>query len=105
MVGELVEPLEYVKESYLRKKNPCQSIFATKYSGGNINIGIFIHLQPGHSAEMDMAMTKNYVKKHTVNIQLMKPVDNIRPYMKHIEFKDEFPDLSSYNAIIFGGSI
>jgi flavodoxin len=71
-----------------------------------MNIGIFIHSQSGHTSEMGMAITKILRGKgHTVDIQLMKPVGNIHPRMKHVEFRDEIPDFSSYNAIIFGGPV
>ncbi|HAJ78851.1 MAG TPA: hypothetical protein DCO75_03700 [Fibrobacteres bacterium] len=71
-----------------------------------MNIGIFIHSQSGHSSELGMATTKKLREKgNTVDIQLMKPLGRVHPRMKHVEFRDETPDISSYDALVFGGPI
>jgi NAD(P)H dehydrogenase (quinone) len=71
-----------------------------------MNIGIFVHSQSGHSSSMGMEVTKKLREKgHEVDISLMKPMGRIRPRMRHVEFRDEVPDMSPYDAVIFGGPV
>ena len=71
-----------------------------------MNIGIFVHSQSGHSSAMGMAITKKLREKgHEVDIELMKPIGRLRPRMKHVEFREDVPNFSQYDAVIFGGPI
>jgi flavodoxin len=71
-----------------------------------MNIGIFVHSQSGNTSSMGMAITMKLREKgHDVDIQLMKPVGRMRPRMKHVEFRDEVPDMAAYDVVVFGGPI
>jgi flavodoxin len=71
-----------------------------------MRLGIFVHSQSGHTSEMGMAITKKLREKgHEVDIELMKPTGRVHPRMKHVEFREESPDMSPYDAVIFGGPI
>jgi NAD(P)H dehydrogenase (quinone) len=71
-----------------------------------MHIGIFVHSQSGHSSAIGMAITgKLREKGHEVDIQLILPAGRVRPRMKHVELRDDVPDMSSYDAIVFGGPI
>jgi hypothetical protein len=53
-----------------------------------------------------MAVTRKLRENgHEVDIELMKPSGRVRPRMKHIEFRDEIPDMSHYDAVVFGGPV
>jgi NAD(P)H dehydrogenase (quinone) len=71
-----------------------------------VNIGIFVHSQSGHTSAMGMAITKAFRDKgHEVDIQLVMPAGRAHPRMKRVELRDEIPDLSSYDAVLFGGPV
>ena len=71
-----------------------------------MNIGIFVHSQSGHSSAMGMAITKKLRENgHSVDIQLIQTSGRVHPRMKHVELRNEVPDLSAYEAIIVGGPI
>jgi NAD(P)H dehydrogenase (quinone) len=71
-----------------------------------VNIGIFVHSQSGHSSALGMAITKALREKgHEVDIQLIMPAGRAHPRMKRVELREEIPDLSSYDAVLFGGPV
>ena len=71
-----------------------------------MHVGIFIHSQSGHSSDMGMAITRKLREKgHEVDILLMKPAGRVRPRKKHVEFREDVPDMSPYDAVVFGGPI
>ncbi len=55
---------------------------------------------------MGMAITKAFREKgHEVDIKLIMPARRPHPRMKHVELRDEVPDMSSYDAVLFGGPV
>jgi NAD(P)H dehydrogenase (quinone) len=71
-----------------------------------MHVGIFVHSQSGHSSAIGMAITgKLREKGHEVDIQLIIPAGRVRPRMKHVELRDDVPDMSPYDAVVFGGPI
>jgi flavodoxin len=71
-----------------------------------MHIGIFIHSQSGHSSTFGMAVTRKLREKgHEVDIGLMKPAGRVHPRQKRVEFHDDSPDMSSYDAVVFGGPV
>jgi NAD(P)H dehydrogenase (quinone) len=71
-----------------------------------MHIGIFVHSQSGHTSTMGMAVTSRLREKgHEVDIELIKPAGRVHPRMKHVEFRDDVPDMSPYDAVLFGGPV
>jgi NAD(P)H dehydrogenase (quinone) len=72
----------------------------------SMNVGIFIHSQSGNTSSMGMAITMNLrAQGNEVDIQLMKTAGRLKPRMKHVEFRDDSPNMAPYDVVIFGGPI
>jgi len=71
-----------------------------------MNIGIFIHSQSGHCSALGMAITQKLRSQgNEVDIQLIQPIGRVHPRMKHVELREEVPNLSNYDVLVWGGPI
>jgi flavodoxin len=71
-----------------------------------MKFGIFVHSQSGHSSALGLAITQKLRERgHEVDIQLIQPAGRVRPRMKRVELKEDVPDMSAYDAVLFGGPI
>lgn len=67
-----------------------------------MKVGIVIHSQTGNTANLAGKIAEALRKKgHEAEVHLLRPVGVVRPSSKNIEFRRD-PDLSEYDAILFG---
>jgi NAD(P)H dehydrogenase (quinone) len=70
-----------------------------------MKIGIYIHSQSGHTANLGLAVTRVLREKgHDVSIELLRPIGKVHPRVRHVTFRT-MPEPEDLDMVIFGGPV
>lgn len=70
-----------------------------------MNIGMVVYSQTGNTQSVAMQLKEKLAAAgHTVSMELLKPVGEVKPEMKDIRF-EALPNLGQYDALVFASPV
>ena len=70
-----------------------------------MKVGIIVHSQTGNTFSVaEKLQEKLSAAGHTVNLERLQPVGEVKPGTKHIRF-EELPSIGQYEVLVLGGPV